>query len=112
MQRPDTGRDETLKCPYCEGEMVSGEAYIESPMLAFLVVGLSVLHLWFRSDANPKGEQVLSGWHDESRAGHRCAACSAVFIKGKPPAKQSDATHMERVCRNCGSVVTGNPKTC
>ena len=93
MQRPDIGRDERLKCPYCEGEMVSGRVFIHGRLIDFLLVGWSSQQLWFARDSNPKEERILSSWGDDAAEGHRCTACGAVLIKSISARTQSDAGH-------------------
>jgi hypothetical protein len=103
-----------LKCPYCEGELVSGRVFIHGRLIDFLMVGLSSQQLWFARDGDPKEEEILSSWGHDAAGGHRCTACGAVLIKSISPATRPDAGHKHEntVCHNCGCVISGNPKTC
>ncbi|MBM4444147.1 MAG: hypothetical protein FJ020_02450 [Chloroflexi bacterium] len=76
--------EERLKCPYCEGEMVSGEVYVKGKILTFLLVGASWSWLWFRGDSGSKAEQIVGGWYGDmdKKAAQRCPSCGAVIIKG------------------------------
>ena len=80
-----------MKCPYCEGELVSGRVFIHGRLIDFLMVGLSSQQLWFARDGDPKEEEILSSWGHDAAGGHRCTACGAVLIRGNSPTTRSDA---------------------
>ena len=100
MQRLDIRRDERLKCPHCEGEMVSGRVSIHGRPIDFLIVGLGSQQLWFAGDSNPEEEEtILSSWSHDASEGHRCTTCGAVLIKGERFITQSEARHNEEALR-------------
>ena len=48
-----------MKCPYCEGEMAEGTAFIKGTLWGFLVIGLSIQHLWFRRADDRGPEKII-----------------------------------------------------
>ena len=66
------------QCPDCGESMEPGVVGVHGELWAFLFIGLSYQHCWFRSgDAETK--LIRSG---RGRRGHRCPKCGYVGISG------------------------------
>lgn len=67
----------TLKCPYCDGTLISGEARIHGTITGFLLVGLSHQNLYFKSELGEETEVLGSG---ESTPAMKCNKCGVVTL--------------------------------
>jgi hypothetical protein len=103
---------ERVKCPYCEGDMVAGQAYIKGTLKDFVVAGWSSHQLWFRRDGCPDEQQFLSSWSEGEREGHQCVVCGAVLVKNRVGTAQSDSVTKERLCSNCGCAIFDDSRRC
>jgi len=73
-----------MNCPVCHKPMVRGSAELGQTLAGHLVAGLSLAHLFFRSDDRDK-VSVLD-WKTEQVAADRCPACGVVVLQGNPDA--------------------------
>ena len=67
----------TLKCPYCNGTLKSGEAKIHGTMTGFLFVGFSHQNLYFKSEL---GEEIEVLGSNECTPAMRCEECGVVVL--------------------------------
>jgi hypothetical protein len=66
------------RCPECGESMEPGVVGVRGELWAFLFVGWSYQHCWFRSD-DAETKVIRSG---RGRRGHRCPKCGYVGISG------------------------------
>ena len=67
----------TLKCPYCNGTLKSGEAKIHGTLTGFLFFGFSYQNLYFKPES---GEEVEVLGSRESTPAMRCEECGVVVL--------------------------------
>lgn len=72
----------TLKCPYCNGILESGEAKIHGTLTGFLFVGFSYQNLYFKPES---GEEIEVLGSRESTPAMRCEECGVVTLKMNIP---------------------------
>jgi hypothetical protein len=66
------------QCPECSESMEPGVVGVHGEMWAFLFIGWSYQHCWFRS-GDTETKVISSG---RGRRGHRCLKCGYVGITG------------------------------
>ena len=66
------------QCPDCGESMEPGVVGVHGELWAFLLVGWSYQHCWFRS-GDSETKLIRSG---RGRRGHRCPKCGYVGISG------------------------------
>lgn len=69
---------EPIECPDCKTVMVAGRFHIGSTVIAFLLVGFSLKHLFF---TNKAGKKHIAHANDDSRKGYYCPCCELHLIR-------------------------------
>lgn len=72
----------SLKCPYCNGILKSGEATIHGTVTGFLYVGFSHQNLYFKSES---GEEIEILGSREYTPAMRCEECGVVTLNMNIP---------------------------
>ena len=67
----------SLKCPYCDSDLKSGQATIHGTVVGFLVFGFSHQNLYFKTDT---GEEIKILGSNKSTPAMRCENCGIVTL--------------------------------
>jgi hypothetical protein len=67
-----------MKCPYCNGQLVEGEASVAGTIGGLLLFGLSWQHLWFKVNGDDKKQEIISS--NRRKKGMQCSMCGAIVI--------------------------------
>lgn len=66
-----------MTCPSCETEMSKGSVQVKGTFPAFLLIGLSYQHLWWKSNDGGRYRLLNSG---QKRSAWRCPTCGTVVV--------------------------------
>lgn len=72
----------SLKCPYCDGSMISGQSRIHGTFGGFLIYGFSYENLYFKPDS---GEEIKILGSTETSSALRCVKCGTVILNFEQP---------------------------
>lgn len=89
----------SLKCPYCDSDLKSGQATIHGTVVGFLVFGFSHQNLYFKTDT---GEEIKILGSGKSTPAMRCENCGIVTLNLDYP-DQNDGDKLIDILTLCSS---------